>query len=55
MPVETVILVAAGGLLGLAGGTRAGRKLSGPRLQKVFAGSILGVAAFLFAKNTYLP
>ena len=42
----------AGGVLGLAVGTRVSRRLSGPRLQQVFAGFIIAVAAFVVIKNT---
>lgn len=40
-----------GGLLGMWLGTRVGRRLSGPRLQKLFAVAILAVAAFVVVRS----
>lgn len=39
------------GVAGLFAGQQIGRRLSGPVLQKVFAGAILAVAAFVVVRN----
>ncbi len=52
-PLVTVGFI-TGGVLGLFLATGISRRLSGPRLQKVFAGMIVGVAAFVVTKNLIL-
>lgn len=47
LPLGITTQFIVGGLLGMVLGTRLGRQLSGPRLQKVFAGAILAVAAYI--------
>jgi uncharacterized membrane protein YfcA len=42
---------AAGGVTGMLLGTRIGRRLSGPTLQRVFAAAIIGLALFMMVKN----
>ena len=51
LPLVLTALFIAGGILGMAAGLRLGRKLSGVRLQKIFAVAILLVAAFVIAKS----
>lgn len=48
---EVTLLFVAGGVAGLFAGQAAGRRLSGPSLQKVFALAILLVAAFVVVRN----
>jgi uncharacterized membrane protein YfcA len=51
IPLVTTGLFVLGGVVGLFAGQRLGKRLSGPVLQKVFAAAILGVAAFVVARN----
>lgn len=48
-----VLLFIAGGIGGLFAGQRIACRLSGPRLQKVFVGAILAVAALVIARNLH--
>lgn len=50
---EVTLLFVAGGVAGLFAGQAAGRRLSGPSLQKVFAAAILLVAAFVIVRNIF--
>ena len=52
--VETTALFVVGGVVGLLVGTRAGRRLSGPALQKVFAVAIVAVAIFVVVRTVFL-
>lgn len=45
------ILFVAGGVLGMLFGTLVSRRLSGPRLQRVFAAAILAMAVLVFARG----
>jgi hypothetical protein len=47
-------LFLVGGVMGMLIGTRLGRFLSGPRLQRVFAVSILTVAVFILSRTMIL-
>ncbi len=47
IPLNVTMLFIAGGLVGMFAGIRAGRYLSGPALQKVFAAAIVCVATFV--------
>jgi uncharacterized membrane protein YfcA len=51
LPLGITAQFIAGGLIGMVLGTRLGRHLSGPRLQKVFAGAILAVAAYIMLQS----
>ncbi len=51
LPLDVTALFVIGGVTGLGVGTVLGRSLSGPRLQKIFAVAILGVATFIIAKT----
>jgi uncharacterized membrane protein YfcA len=51
LPVALTLAFLAGSVAGLWGGTRIARRLSGPRLQQVFAAAILAVATLVFAQN----
>ncbi|MGE3820828.1 MAG: sulfite exporter TauE/SafE family protein, partial [Isosphaeraceae bacterium] len=51
LPLSVTGLFVLGGIVGMWLGTRIGREISGPRLQKVFALAILAVAAFVVAKS----
>ena len=53
--VETTALFVVGGVAGLLLGTLAGRRLSGPALQKVFAVAIVAVALFVIIRTVFLP
>lgn len=44
-----------GAIVGMWLGTRAGRRLSGPRLQKIFAGAIVLVAIFIVTSTLITP
>ena len=48
---EITALFVAGGIAGLFAGQRIGRRLSGPKLQKVFVVAILAVAVFVIVRN----
>lgn len=48
---ETTALFVVGGVAGLLLGNLAGRRLSGPTLQKVFAGAIVAVAIFVIVRT----
>jgi uncharacterized membrane protein YfcA len=51
LPLDVTALFVIGGVLGMGPGTLLSRRLSGPRLQKVFAIAIVGVAAFIIMKT----
>lgn len=51
LSLVTTIWFVGGGIIGLSGGQFTGRRLSGSALQKVFAGAILAVAAFITVRN----
>lgn len=51
IPIVVTGLFVAGGIGGLFAGQRIGRRLSGPRLQKIFVVAMLAVAAFVVARN----
>ncbi|MDZ4804834.1 MAG: sulfite exporter TauE/SafE family protein [Candidatus Eisenbacteria bacterium] len=53
--VKTTALFVVGGVTGMLLGDRAGRRLSGPALQKVFAGAIVAVALFVIVRTVFLP
>ncbi len=52
--VETTALFVVGGVVGLLLGNLAGRRLSGPALQKVFAVAIVAVALFVIVRTVFL-
>ncbi|MCX7408483.1 MAG: sulfite exporter TauE/SafE family protein [Planctomycetales bacterium] len=52
--LETTALFVVGGVAGLLLGTVAGRRLSGPALQKVFAVAIVAVAIFVVFRTVFL-
>jgi uncharacterized membrane protein YfcA len=52
--VETTALFVVSGVAGLLLGNLAGRRLSGPALQKVFAGAIVAVAIFVIVRTVFL-
>jgi uncharacterized membrane protein YfcA len=52
--IETTALFVVGGVAGLLLGTLAGRRLSGPILQKVFAVAIVAVALFVIVRTVSL-
>lgn len=51
--IETMALFVVGGVAGLLLGTLAGRRLSGPALQKVFAVAIVAVAIFVIVRTVF--
>lgn len=51
VPPVTTLLFAAAGAGGLLAGMRLRHRLSGPRLQAVFAMALLAVAAFILLRN----
>jgi uncharacterized membrane protein YfcA len=51
LPLGVTGLFVLGGVGGVWLGGRVGRRLSGPRLQQIFAGAILTVAAFIVIKT----
>jgi uncharacterized membrane protein YfcA len=51
--VETTALFVVGGVAGLLLGNLAGQRLSGPALQKVFAGAIVAVAIFVIIRTVF--
>lgn len=51
IPIELTTLFVAGGLAGVLLGGKAGKRLSGPALQKVFALGIVAVAIFVVTKS----
>ena len=53
--VETTALFVVGGIVGMLLGNPAGRRLSGPALQKVFAVAIVAVAIFVIVRTVFLP
>ena len=53
--VETTALFVVGGIVGMLLGNLAGRRLSGPALQKVFALAIVAVALFVIVRTVFLP
>ena len=52
--VETTALFVVGGVTGMLLGNLAGRRLSGPALQKVFAVAIVAVAFFVIIRTVFL-
>lgn len=53
--IETMALFVVGGVAGLLLGNLAGRRLSGPALQKLFAMAIVAVAIFVIVRTVFLP
>ncbi|MBX6312790.1 MAG: sulfite exporter TauE/SafE family protein, partial [Isosphaeraceae bacterium] len=51
LPLDLTGLFVLGGVGGMELGTRLGRRLGGPRLQKLFAVAMVAVAAFIAAKT----
>jgi len=51
IPLEVTVSFVGGGVGGLLVGQSIGRRLTGPRLQKVFAIAILAVAAYVVLRN----
>ncbi len=51
LPLELTGLFVAGGVGGMWLGTHLGRRISGPRLQKIFAAAMVAVATYIVAKN----
>ena len=51
---ETTALFVVGGVTGMLLGNLAGRRLSGPALQKVFAVAIVAVAFFVIIRTVFL-
>lgn len=52
IPLDTSFWFIGGGILGMFAGIRAGRHLSGPILQRIFAAAIVAVAVFVIADTT---
>lgn len=53
LPLGVTALFVVGGMAGMWLGSRVSRRLSGPRLQQIFAGAILTVAAFIVVKTLF--
>lgn len=51
LSLELTVLFVAGGAIGMVLGTRLSRRLSGPRLQRLFAVVMVAVAAFVVGKS----
>jgi uncharacterized protein len=51
VPARVATLFLVGSLSGMAAGTILAKRIGGPKLQKGFAIGILGVAAWVIAKN----
>lgn len=51
VPIGLTAPFVAGGILGLMLSTKVGRRLTGPRLQKLFAGAILATATFILIQG----
>ncbi|WP_206108269.1 sulfite exporter TauE/SafE family protein [Paludisphaera soli] len=51
LPLTLTLLFVAGGVAGMELGSLAGRRLAGPRLQKLFASAMIAVAAFIVLKS----
>lgn len=51
IPLFVTFFFVFGGIVGLLLGQRAGRRMTGPTLQRVFAVAILGVAVFVVYRN----
>jgi uncharacterized membrane protein YfcA len=51
LPIGLTAQFVVGGLFGMWLGTLVGRRLSGPRLQKIFAGAILAVACYVVVRS----
>jgi uncharacterized membrane protein YfcA len=51
LPLGITGLFVAGGIGGVWLGTRLGRRLSGPALQRTFAAAMVAVAAYMLARN----
>ncbi len=51
LPLDTVTLFVAGGVAGMWSGTRLGRQISGPLLQKIFAVAMVLIAAYIVART----
>ena len=54
IPLDTTLLFVVGGVVGMFLGMLAGRRLSGPALQKVFAVAIVAVAFFVIIRTVFL-
>ncbi len=52
LPLGITGLFVLGGVAGMWLGTRVGRRLSGPRLQKLFAAAMVVVACYIVARST---
>jgi uncharacterized membrane protein YfcA len=52
LPLGVTGLFVLGGVGGMWLGTRLGRRLSGPRLQRIFAAAMVAVAAYIVARGT---
>ncbi|MBX3427241.1 MAG: sulfite exporter TauE/SafE family protein [Pirellulales bacterium] len=52
IPLETTALFVLGGLGGMRAGSALGRRISGPALQRGFAGAIVAVALFVAVRTT---
>lgn len=53
IPIDTTLYFVVGGVLGMYAGIWTSRYLSGPALQKVFAGAIVAVAIFVILRTTH--
>jgi uncharacterized membrane protein YfcA len=53
IPMDTTVLFVVGGIAGMVAGVGAGRYLSGPTLQRVFAVVIVAVATFVVVRTIY--
>ena len=51
LPWDIAAAFVAGGVAGMVAGTAVGRRLPAARLQRVFAGAVLGVAAFVVLRS----
>jgi uncharacterized membrane protein YfcA len=51
IPLDTTALFLLGSLAGLMGGGMIAERLSGPRLQRVFAGAIVFVGTLVIVRN----
>lgn len=53
IPLDTTVLFVVGGVVGMVAGVAAGRYLSGPTLQRVFAVVIVAVAIFVVVRTLF--
>ena len=53
IPLDTTLFFVVGGVVGMFLGMLAGRRLSGPALQKVFAVAIVAVAVFVIVRTVF--